>query len=173
MRTVFLDVDTQLDFVFPAGALYAPGAERILPMAARLNEFAVRHGGLLISTMDAHAENDPEFADWPAHCVKGALGQRKAAETLVGPAQRFIEKQSVDCFTAPALEAILREFAPERCVVYGVVTEICVFHAARGLAARGYPVEIVEDAVKELDAARAEAMRGEFRFVRASMILGD
>jgi nicotinamidase/pyrazinamidase len=173
MRTVFLDVDTQLDFVVPAGALYAPGAEGILPMVARLNEFAVRSGGLLISTMDAHAENDPEFQAWPAHCVKGALGQRKAAETLVGPSQRFLEKQSVDCFTVPALEEMLREYAPERCIVYGVVTEICVFHAARGLVDRGYRVEIVEDAVKELDAARAEAMRGEFRFVRASLILGD
>ena len=25
MNTVFIDVDTQLDFLYPAGALYAPG----------------------------------------------------------------------------------------------------------------------------------------------------
>ena len=30
MKTVFFDIDTQIDFVFPAGALYAPGAESIL-----------------------------------------------------------------------------------------------------------------------------------------------
>ena len=30
MKTVFFDVDTQLDFVFPAGALYVPGAENIV-----------------------------------------------------------------------------------------------------------------------------------------------
>ena len=31
MKTVFVDVDTQLDFLYPAGALYVPGGERIVP----------------------------------------------------------------------------------------------------------------------------------------------
>ena len=31
MKTVFFDIDTQIDFVYPAGALYVPGAEHILP----------------------------------------------------------------------------------------------------------------------------------------------
>ena len=42
MKTVFFDVDTQLDFLYPAGALYVPGAERIVPAIARLNRFAAR-----------------------------------------------------------------------------------------------------------------------------------
>ena len=40
MRTLFLDVDTQIDFVYPAGALYVPGAERIVPTVAALNAHA-------------------------------------------------------------------------------------------------------------------------------------
>ena len=40
MRTVFFDVDTQIDFVYPAGALYVPGAESIVPLIARLNAAA-------------------------------------------------------------------------------------------------------------------------------------
>ena len=35
MKTVFFDIDTQLDFLYPAGALYVPGAERIVPAIAR------------------------------------------------------------------------------------------------------------------------------------------
>ena len=31
MNTVFFDVDTQIDFLYPAGALYVPGAESIVP----------------------------------------------------------------------------------------------------------------------------------------------
>ena len=31
MKTVFFDIDTQIDFVFPAGALYVPGAEIFCP----------------------------------------------------------------------------------------------------------------------------------------------
>ena len=30
MSTIFLDVDTQLDFLSPSGVLYVPGAERIV-----------------------------------------------------------------------------------------------------------------------------------------------
>ena len=33
MKTVFMDVDTQLDFLYPAGALYVPGAERLISAA--------------------------------------------------------------------------------------------------------------------------------------------
>ena len=35
MSAVFFDVDSQLDFLYPAGALYVPGAERIVPAIAR------------------------------------------------------------------------------------------------------------------------------------------
>ena len=83
MKTVFFDVDTQVDFVFPAGALYAPGAEKILPTVAKLNHYAAAHRIPLVSTMDAHSENDLEFRDWPHHCVVDTLGQRKPAATLL------------------------------------------------------------------------------------------
>ena len=114
MRTVFVDVDTQLDFLFPAGALYVPGAERILAALGQLNRYAGAHGIPLLSTADAHAENDPEFAAWPPHCVAGTLGQRKPAATLLEnravipnreastafdrASQYIVEKQTIDVF---------------------------------------------------------------------------
>ena len=51
---------------------------------------------------------------------------------------------------------------PTRCIVYGVVTEICVKFAAFGLLRMGYNVSIVTDAIKELDSAAAQAMLAEF-----------
>ena len=75
MRSVFIDIDTQIDFLFPSGALYVPGSESILPAVQRLNQYAVANGFPLVSTVDAHTENDPEFATWPPHCVKGTWGQ--------------------------------------------------------------------------------------------------
>jgi nicotinamidase/pyrazinamidase len=169
VRTVFLDIDTQLDFLYPAGALYVPGAERIVPAIAELNRFAAAHHIPLLSTVDAHAENDVEFRTWPAHGVAGALGQRKPAETLVG--QRLIEKQSVDCFTVPELAPLIRSLHADRFVVYGVVTEICVLHAARGLQQFGKPIVIVADAVKELSPAQAAAVRRQFPFVEMNECL--
>lgn len=165
MPTVFFDVDTQNDFLLPAGALYARGAEGIVAAAARLNRFAAANGIALISTTDAHAENDPEFRDWPAHCVAGTMGQLKPAETLLErrvalpstPApielaqQIVIEKQHLDCFTNANLPALLERLSADRYVVYGVVTEVCVRMAAEGLLKTGKPVEIVTDAICSLD----------------------
>jgi nicotinamidase/pyrazinamidase len=152
MSTVFFDVDTQLDFLLPAGALYAPGAERIIPTIARLNRWAGEHSIAVVSTMDAHAENDPEFARWRPHCVVGTAGQRKPAETVPGGGRQIlVEKQALDCFSNPDLPGLLDRLEADRCVVYGVVTEHCVRLAALGLVQRGRQVEIVTDAVVELD----------------------
>src|ERR1700734_3572035 len=79
MKTVFFDIDTQIDFVYPAGALYVPGAEHILPIVGELN----RNAPMVISTMDAHTEDDPEFQIYPHHCVVGTAGQHKPAITLL------------------------------------------------------------------------------------------
>lgn len=168
-----------MDFLYPAGALYVPGAEYLVPLIAQLNHHAAKQCIPLFSTMDAHTENDPEFAHWPPHCIAGTLGQRKPDCTLLAKRslapkiapQMIIEKQSVDCFTNPHLPALLETLHAQRCVLYGVVTEICVLNAARGLRNRGYQVEIVEDAVRELSRAAAQQVREQFRFVSLAHIL--
>jgi nicotinamidase/pyrazinamidase len=170
MKTIFFDVDTQLDFLYPAGALYVPGAESIVADVAALNQYAAAHGIPVVSTMDAHTENDPEFRAWPPHCVAGTAGQQKPAATLlekrttipstsqdfeIGDAQQMLlEKQTVDCFTNPNLPALLDHLEADRCVVYGVVTEICVKNAAMGLLKSGRQVTVVTDAVRSLDNAK-------------------
>ncbi|MCC6293828.1 MAG: cysteine hydrolase [Bryobacterales bacterium] len=175
MSLLFLDIDTQLDFLFPAGALYVPGAGRILDNLARLNRHAAARGVPLLSTTDAHTEDDPEFRSWPPHCIAGALGQRKPEATLVRghavlPAnaiatvrapQVIVEKRTFDCFTNPMLEPLLDELGITEAAVYGVVTEICVADAVRGLHRTGRRVTLVQDAVMCLDAAKARALEAE------------
>jgi len=173
MKTVFVDIDTQLDFLFPAGALYVPGAERIVPAIARLNRHAAAQGIPVISTADAHTEDDPEFHVWPHHCVAGTWGQRKAESTLLArrvvvpnrecelpdlesAQQILVEKQTVDAFRSVNLQRVLEALAGDRYVVYGVVTEICVYYAARGLLETGHPVVVVSDAIESLKAADAQ-----------------
>lgn len=178
MKTVFFDVDTQWDFLAPAGALAVPGAARLAPLVARLNQYAARQGALVISTMDAHSENDPEFRVWPAHCVAGTLGQRKPAGTLLDgylalPAtpgarvdanarQILVEKQQLDCFSNPNLIELLSDLRAGRYVVYGVVTEYCVRCAALGLLKTGARVELVTGAIQSLDDQAAARTLAEF-----------
>jgi nicotinamidase/pyrazinamidase len=175
MKTLFFDVDTQIDFMFPSGALYVPGAEKILDRVAGLNRFAAMNGITVISTMDAHAEDDPEFRAYPHHCVAGTVGQQKPAATLLedrvvvpnspcdlAAKQILLEKQTLDCFTNVNLARLLEVLGAERYVVYGVVTEICVKYAALRLLKTGRRVELVTDAVRSLDEGAGARMFGEF-----------
>jgi nicotinamidase/pyrazinamidase len=178
MKTVFIDVDTQIDFLFPAGALYVPGSEALVPGIAALNRYAASKGIPVVSTMDAHAEDDAEFQSWPPHCVVGTTGQQKPASTLLdkrvtianapgapsvaGAQQILLEKQMLDCFTNVNLAKVLDELAADRYVVYGVVTEICVQFAAMGLLKTGKRVELVADAIKSLDAGVGAKMTAAF-----------
>ncbi len=176
MKTVFFDVDAQLDFLYPAGALYVPGAERIVKTLGELTAFAAAHQIQIVSTMDAHAEDDPEFKTWKPHCVVETTGQQKAAGTLRSEravlnsptaskdaAQIIVEKQKLDCFTNPNLRPLIELLKADRFVVYGVVTELCVQCAAFGLLETGSRVELVTDAIKGLKESDEHEMLERFR----------
>ena len=176
-RTIFWDVDTQVDFLHPGGKLYVPGAEKILPNLGRLTCWAKEHNILIVASADAHREGDEEFAQYPPHCLVGTPGQKKVPETLLDtpavipnrsaplpadPAmtgQVILEKQKFDVFTNPNTEALLERLGRNvEITLYGVVTEICVAAAARGLLGRGYRLRLVRDAVQHLDESKARAL---------------
>lgn len=184
MKTVFFDVDTQLDFLYPAGALYVPGAESITGSLAALTRFAAANRLQIISTADAHTEDDAEFQTWKPHCVAGTVGQQKAGMTLlnqaimlpandgaleairshIGDAQQIIvEKQKLDAFSNPNLRSLLDSAKADRYVLYGVVTELCVRCAAFGLLETGAHVELVTDAIKSLNESEEREFVGRFQ----------
>ncbi|MBM3785259.1 MAG: cysteine hydrolase [Acidobacteria bacterium] len=163
MSVVFLDVDTQLDFLFPCGALYAPGAEAICGNLSRLTQYAQRNNIPVISTMDAHAERDPEFGIYAHHCIRGTFGQRKLSTTLLPRNQHIVEKQKFDCFSTPQTAELLRGLRPERVVVYGVVTDVCVKFAVDGLLERNYQVSVVSDAIHPFDHDLSESLIHKWR----------
>lgn len=126
MRVVLWEVDAQADFMLPGGALYVPGAGKIIPNLNRLVEQARQGCVLMISSADAHHIDDPEFQQWPPHCVRGTQGaelipEARAASQLVIPNQRefalprdlgayqqvILEKNTLDVFDNPNTEALL------------------------------------------------------------------
>jgi nicotinamidase/pyrazinamidase len=167
---LFWDVDTQRDFLEPGGKLYVPGAENLIRNLYRLTHGAAQNRILLVSSVDAHQPDDPEFHQYPPHCLVGTPGQRKVPETLLpnpytipnqpvslpddllSHSQIIIEKQDVNVFTNPNVDDLLTRLGPTpEILLYGVVTEICVDHAARGLIERGYRVHLVRDAIQHLE----------------------
>ncbi len=164
-----MDVDTQRDFMLPEGALYVTGAERMIPKLRRLFDFARKNEITILSSADAHSAEDPEFHDFPPHCVQGSGGQRKLDETLLPrpiifqnrPVDRnlldvvrkhqqiIVEKQTLDVFDNPIMERLLRVL-PHRAIVFGVATEYCVKIACLGLRQRGVQAAVISDAIRAL-----------------------
>ncbi len=165
---VFLDMDTQVDFMLPTGSLYVPGAETIIPNLKKLMDYARERSIPVVSAADAHAPDDPSFAEWPPHCVVGTLGQRRIVETqwpnarvipnragafiptsgLAG--QTIVEKQAYDMTTNVNFERILEAVGARRFVVFGVATDYCVRCSVLSLRRRGKPVEVVVDAIRAI-----------------------
>jgi nicotinamidase/pyrazinamidase len=167
-RLVFLDVDTQVDFMSPSGSLYVPHAEEIIPNLGKLMLWARDHRIPIISSADAHAPGDPEFAQWPPHCVVGTPGQRRIPETLFPDAvvvedrpgafqtskervgQLIVEKSVYDVSTNVNFDTILASLGQPRFVVFGVATEYCVLSDVLALRKRNLPVALVLDAIKPI-----------------------
>ena len=114
---IFWEVDVQADFMLPGGKLYVPGAEKLLPNIRRLTDAARRDQVFLVSHGCFHLPDDPEFQQFPPHCVKGTPGAEFVPEALADrvvrvenradaklPADRtsyqqiVLEKQTLDIF---------------------------------------------------------------------------
>src|SRR5665213_326094 len=160
----YFDIETQIDFVCPGGALYGAGAERVIPEVARLNHAAAEQGIPLISTMCAHREDAREFEVWPPHCIVGTEGQRKPAETLLGDRSKqiIVEKDDLDLFSNPDVLPLLDKLEIGECFVYGVFMEYCVRCAVMGLLKTGRKVSLVTTATAHISEIAGEAAVREF-----------
>src|SRR6202453_5323404 len=79
---IFWEVDVQADFMQPGGELYVPGAEKLLPNIRKLTDAARRGEVFLVSHGCFHTPNDPEFRQFPPHCIKGTPGAEFGPEAL-------------------------------------------------------------------------------------------
>ena len=180
---IFWEVDVQVDFMLPGGKLYVPGAEKIVPKIRKLTD-AVRHDQVfMVSHGCFHTPNDPEFAQFPPHCVKGTTGADLLPEALADkvvkvenvptaqlPAdlslyqQILLEKQTLDVFQSLHADELVERLGDKaEFVVFGVVTEYCVAFAAKGLRQRGRRVAVVRDAIETLAAEAREKTLAELQ----------
>ena len=169
-NVIFWAVDVQADFMLPGGKLYVPGAEKLLPNIRKLTDAARRGEVFLVSHGDFHSPDDPEFQQFPPHCLKGTPGAELLPEALTEnfvriendpnaslPEDLFkyqqiiLEKQTLDIFeTYHAGELVERLGDNAEFVVFGVVTEYCVSCAVKGLLQRKRRVAVVRDAIETL-----------------------
>jgi nicotinamidase/pyrazinamidase len=189
-NVVFWEVDAQADFMLPGGKLYVPGAEKLLPNIRRLTDAARQGRVFLVSHGCYHIQDDPEFAIFPPHCVKGTPGASLVPEALTDkvvsvpnePAaslpddlsryqQIVLEKQTLNIFESRHADELVERLGPKvEFVVFGVVTEFCVRFAAKGLLERGRRVSVVRDAIETLNSADGNRTIAELRALGATFI---
>jgi nicotinamidase/pyrazinamidase len=190
---IFWEVDVQADFMLPGGKLYVPGAEKLLPNIRRLTDAAQRGEVFLVSHGCFHPANDPEFKQFPPHCLKGTDGAEFVPEALAENVVRvendvtarlpedlfkyqqiILEKQTLDIFeTHHADELVERLGNAAEFVVFGVVTEYCVSCAIKGLLKRKRRVAVVRDAIETLAPEVGNKTLTELQSLGAKLVTTD
>ena len=192
-KFIFWEVDTQADFMLPGGKLYVPGAEKLLPNIRRLTDAARQGRVFLVSHGCYHPQDDPEFATFPPHCIKGTAGAEVVPEALtdrvisvsnepaaalppdLSPYQQILlEKQTLDIFASRHADGLVERLDRDaEFVVFGVVTEYCVRFAAKGLLERGRQVSVVSDAIETLKVEDGKRTISELQALGADFITTD
>jgi len=147
----------------------------------------------LVSHGCFHPENDPEFSQFPPHCLKGTAGAELVPEALADKVARvenvpsaklpadlapyqqiLLEKQTLDIFkTLHADELVARLGDTAEFIVFGVVTEYCVNFAVKGLLERKRRVTCVSDAIETLAPEIGSQTVSEFQRMGASLATTD
>ena len=158
-KIVFLDIDTQHDFMKPSGRLYVSGAEGLIPNLKRLFILAQKNNILVISSLDTHRRHDLEFKIFPPHCVKGTRGYKKISQTVTKKTKQiFVIKHTFDVFSNPRIKVFLRPYTAA--YVFGVALDYCVKAACLGLVKLGIKTYLVTNATRAVSAnGKRETLR--------------
>jgi nicotinamidase/pyrazinamidase len=174
-KTIFWNVDTQVDFMRSSGRLYVPGAETLEENLAKLTRLAEKQNIQVINTEDWHTEKTNEISKNPdyintfgEHCMAGTSGAEYIPTTkpdkpyivdydkgfdrkdIIDSRNIIIRKDAFDVFKGnPNTKSIVDIINPNRVFVYGVATNFCVDYAVMGLAKKA-EVYVVKDAIKEI-----------------------
>ena len=152
MTNVVLVVDMLKGFLEPGHNLYHEDSRRIIPNAYRLVSQQQSAGAQVLFVSDHHDPDDLEFNVFPVHCVIGT------EETEVIPelaefvtAGNVISKKRYSGFFNTDLAERLTVIQPEKLLVCGVATNVCVLHTTSDARNRDYEVEVYADCVSGPD----------------------
>ena len=127
-------------------------------------------GSSVIFICDTHDPDDLEFQMFPVHCVRGT------EETELIPELRaydglHLQKRRYSAFFDTQLAELLRQLKPDKIIICGVCTDICVMHTAADARNRDYSVDIPTDCVASFDTqAHADALRHMEKILGATLI---
>ena len=151
MPNAVLVVDMLRGFLEEGNPLYCgERARRIIPHIQRLLEQEMEKGSKIFFLCDHHTPDDPEFEMFPPHCIAGTA-EAEVIPELAKYLGEVIPKRRFSGFFETDLEEKLKALAPEKLIVCGVATNICVLHTVAEARNRDYKVEVPLDGVASFD----------------------
>ena len=159
------------------GALVVKDAKEIEENLCILTRYANGYGYKIINTADWHTIESKELSEtpdfintFPPHCLIGTKGAEYIPQTRPLEAYKIdwrdteideeqirkmqnliLYKDHFDIFQGnPHTKRVFELIKPEKAIVYGVATNVCVNYAVKGLLERGVQVMVPTDGIKEL-----------------------
>ena len=160
MANAVLVVDMLDGFLTEGRNLYCGDeARKIIPNVRRLIEEEQGKGSKVFFICDTHDPDDLEFKMFPVHCVRGTE-EAEIIPELQNYEGEVVRKRRYSAFFETDLEQRLKEFAPDKIIICGVCTDICVMHTTSDARNRDYTVEIPVDCVASFsDENHANALK--------------
>lgn len=150
MRAVLV-IDMVRGFLEEGYPLYSgQRARSIIPAVQTLLQSETEKGSHVVFVCDRHAPDDPEFAQFPPHCIDNTP-EAEIIPELAEFQGSVLSKRHFNAFTDTRLAEILEELGTESLVICGVCTDICVLHTAAAARDAGYEVEVPVDCVASFD----------------------
>ncbi len=151
MSNALLVVDMLRGFLEEGYPLYCgENARKIIPNIQRLLDRETAMGSKVFFISDSHAPDDLEFKMFPPHCVEGTPETQVIPELAKYPGE-IMHKRRYSGFFDTQLEQKLAQLKPDKVIVCGVLTDICVLHTVADARNRDYDVEVPVDCVVALD----------------------
>jgi nicotinate phosphoribosyltransferase len=151
MANAVLVIDMVRGFMDNTCPLYCGDrARRIIPNIKHLLEREIKLGSKVFYVCDSHDKDDAEFKMFAPHCIAGTAEVEVIPELAEYPGE-IIPKKRYSAFYGTDLEARLKKLKPEKVIVCGVCTDICVCHTVADVRNRNYTVEVPVDCVASFD----------------------
>ena len=151
MANAVLVVDMLVGFLESGHNLYCGDDSRsIIPSVQTLLDIESSKGSELIFICDSHLQDDLEFEMFPVHCLEGSE-ESQLIQELRNYSGTRIDKNRYSGFYGTNLSEHLRELGPEKLIICGVCTDICVLHTSADARNRDYVVDLALDAVASFD----------------------
>ncbi len=151
MPNAVLVIDMVRGFMEERCPLYCGDkVRRIIPNIKRLLEQEINQGSKVFFVCDSHDKDDAEFKMFAPHCITGTAEVEVIPELAEYPGE-IIPKKRYSAFYDTDLEARLKKLKPDKVIVCGVCTDICVCHTVGDARNRNYTVEVPVDGVASFD----------------------